>query len=390
MKKNGFSSQLTALNGRLTELFNKATTLPSIPSYLASDAFKELSFASEELQVAYEQILHQNSELERVYDELRSANQRYRAIFELMPEAYLITSASGKIEEANSAAAQLLNIQQQFLPGKMLSLFIHPEDRSTFYLETSRIHRRSHKQEWQLRFRDRLGETHYTAVTVAPLGESLNEGDRLLWCVRNITEQKRAEMALTASLAEIQQERPPHIYDKGEIIPLNPHTLWLVCEGLVKLSTFCENNDEMLIGLVGASMPFGCHLTALNIYQATALSEVKLVSISMSELSAFPIFAQVILNQYNRRLQQTELLLANFGRRNVEERLWNLLCLLKEEIGEPVAEGTRLTVRLTHQDLANACSTSRVTVTRLLNKFRQDNRLICDRHHHLIVVNSQL
>uniref|UniRef100_A0ACD5GS48 PAS domain-containing protein n=1 Tax=Desertifilum tharense IPPAS B-1220 TaxID=1781255 RepID=A0ACD5GS48_9CYAN len=146
------------MNGRLTELFNKATTLPSIPSYLASDAFKELSFASEELQVAYEQILHQNSELERVYDELRSANQRYRAIFELMPEAYLITSASGKIEEANSAAAQLLNIQQQFLPGKMLSLFIHPEDRSTFYLETSRIHRRSHKQEWQLRFRDRLGK----------------------------------------------------------------------------------------------------------------------------------------------------------------------------------------------------------------------------------------
>uniref|UniRef100_A0ACD5GQD7 Uncharacterized protein n=1 Tax=Desertifilum tharense IPPAS B-1220 TaxID=1781255 RepID=A0ACD5GQD7_9CYAN len=57
---------------------------------------------------------------------------------------------------------------------------------------------------------------------MAPLSETLNEGDRLLWCVRNITEQKRAQMALTASLAEIQQERTPMFMTREKSFRLIP------------------------------------------------------------------------------------------------------------------------------------------------------------------------
>jgi len=62
-----------------------------------------------------------------------------------------------------------------------------------------------------------------------------------------------------------------------------------------------------------------------------------------------------------------------------------LLLLLKQEIGQPVDQGTRLTVRLTHQHLANAISTTRVTVTRLMGKLQQEGWLVVDKQRHIII-----
>nr|WP_330359399.1 helix-turn-helix domain-containing protein [Moorena bouillonii] len=71
-------------------------------------------------------------------------------------------------------------------------------------------------------------------------------------------------------------------------------------------------------------------------------------------------------------MRQTEILLAISGQRRVEVRLQHLLLLLKREVGEPVPEGIRIGMRLTHQDLANAIGTTRVTITRLLSKFKHE------------------
>jgi CRP-like cAMP-binding protein len=45
----------------------------------------------------------------------------------------------------------------------------------------------------------------------------------------------------------------------------------------------------------------------------------------------------------------------------------------------------RLQVRLTHQDLANAIGTTRVTITRLLNRFRQQGWVAVDKNRHLVI-----
>ncbi|MFQ3585958.1 MAG: Crp/Fnr family transcriptional regulator, partial [Cyanobacteriota bacterium] len=82
---------------------------------------------------------------------------------------------------------------------------------------------------------------------------------------------------------------------------------------------------------------------------------------------------------------QTEALLALAGRRRVEERLRQLLSLLAVELGSPVAGGVRIQVRLTHQDLANVIGTTRVTITRLLNRFRQQGWITLDKHRHLVL-----
>jgi CRP-like cAMP-binding protein len=157
----------------------------------------------------------------------------------------------------------------------------------------------------------------------------------------------------------------------------------------VKLSTISDSGEEVLVGLVGSDRPFGSGLTSLPTYQAIALSEnVQLVCIPLSEIATSPDLAQALLPKISERLQQTEALLAISGRRQVRERLYHLLLLLKQEIGQPVAQGTRLSVRLTHQDLADACCTTRVTITRLLSKLQQEGKIKFDSKHHILLIDE--
>ena len=90
-------------------------------------------------------------------------------------------------------------------------------------------------------------------------------------------------------------------------------------------------------------------------------------------------------SQLARRMRQTEALLAISGLKRVEDRLQQLLYLLQQELGESTKEGTRIKVRLTHQNLANAIATTRVTVTRLLGEFQRQGWLGFDSDRHIII-----
>lgn len=122
---------------------------------------------------------------------------------------------------------------------------------------------------------------------------------------------------------------------------------------------------------------------------AIALSEiVELVCIPLSEIATSFRLTQALLPQITKRLRQTEILLAISGKREVKDRLYYLLLFLEQEFGQRVPQGTRLTIRLTHQDLADACCTTRVTITRLLSKFQQQDKIAFDSKHHIILIHA--
>lgn len=187
---------------------------------------------------------------------------------------------------------------------------------------------------------------------------------------------------------ELNEGRRVHFYARGEEIPLVSQGVWQVCKGLVQLSAIYQNGEEVWLGWAETSTFFGHWFSLLPSYQATALSDVHLTWFSLAEINASPRLAQAILPQLVRRMRQTEALLAIAGQRRVEERLQNLLLLMKGEIGQPVPEGTRLSVRLTHQNLANAIGTTRVTVTRLLSKLKREGAICLDRDRHIILKND--
>lgn len=180
-------------------------------------------------------------------------------------------------------------------------------------------------------------------------------------------------------------ERRLHFYDRGEEIPLVSQGVWQITRGVVQLHKLNMQGEETLLGWAHSQHFFGLWFTGLDTFQAKSLSDVYLRWYSTSEIEKDPILTQTILNQIIHRLKQTEELLAIAGLKKVEERLMELLKLLSREIGENHEKGKRLHIRLTHQNLANAINSTRVTVTRLLGELQKQGLISFDRHRHLII-----
>jgi CRP-like cAMP-binding protein len=199
-------------------------------------------------------------------------------------------------------------------------------------------------------------------------------------------------MLLTNSSPILQKNnlvegRRLHFYDKAELIPLAQEGIWQVYRGVVQLSQFASSGDEILLGWVYPENFFGLWLTAnqLENYQARALSDVYLRWYPLAEIESSGTLSQLILGQVIYRMRQAEALLAIAGLRRVDERLQELLKLLAQEMGQSTSGGVRLNVRLTHQMLANAIGTTRVTITRLLGDFQAQGQIRFDSDRHLII-----
>jgi len=90
-----------------------------------AEAFEELSAAQEEVE-------RQQEALAASYQTPEAEQQPYRELFDLAPEAYLVTDIYGTIREANRLAATVLNLAAPQLIGKPLVVFIADEDRPAF------------------------------------------------------------------------------------------------------------------------------------------------------------------------------------------------------------------------------------------------------------------
>jgi len=231
----------------------------------------------------------------------------------------------------------------------------------------------------------RDGKFFHSALTVASVRNQYNKPINLLWVLREILEPQQPES--TNNEFDLSENRSIYQHCKGETISLNPSKIFYVCQGLVKLSTFCETGEEVLTGLAGEKMVFGSSLTSLQTYQATALTDVELVSIDVAEIAQSPALSHALLPKFNQRLRQTESFLAISGRQRVQDRLHYFFLLLKQEIGQSVPEGTRLNVRLTHEEIASACCTTRVTITRLMGKLQQEGVIKFDSKRRIILQN---
>jgi CRP-like cAMP-binding protein len=190
-------------------------------------------------------------------------------------------------------------------------------------------------------------------------------------------------------LEELYRGRSLQPYKSGQPIRMLADEILVVCRGVVQIGTLYDSGDEALLGLVCPSMPFGLPLASIRPYQAAALTDVDLMRLTLTEIEQSPVLAQSLFRQLSRRLQQTESILAMVGYRRVEDRLRHLLLLLKDELGVPLAgntrPNTRLSVRLTHQQLANAIGTTRVTVTRLLTQLQAEGWLMVDGTRHIVL-----
>jgi CRP-like cAMP-binding protein/PAS domain-containing protein len=398
-----FKRQIEAMYERLSKLYTSVDSAPE--SDLIPSTWKELGVAVEELQVANEELNQQNIQITETLEEAATKHYYYQNLLNHIPEAYLVTTSEGKILEANLMAARMLRVPQSQLVDKLLVSFVPSNYRSIFRTTLSHLTHGKQPRVWSAWLQPRDAAPIHLAITTSANYSSDNNQIHLNWLLREMTEtwtaiapaQPQAPETVESSngaaskvasgngLSQELSQRSLQSYIKGDSVPLHPQVLWQVEHGLVKLHTFTEEGEEVLLGLLGPSMAFSSGSTFLPVYQATALTDVQLTQFSLAEVKAFPQLAQQLLPKLNQRIQQMEALIAVAGQRRVKHRLYLLLRFLKQEIGEPVAGGVRLNLRLTHGDLASACCTTRVTITRLIGELQKRGKITIDAKSYIIL-----
>lgn len=193
----------------------------------------------------------------------------------------------------------------------------------------------------------------------------------------------------TISLEEIYKQKTVLIYHKGKSIPMLDQDIFFVQQGIVQLSSFDSEGNDILLGIISPHMPFGLPLTSVEPYHGVALSNVSLIRFSVAEIEQYFDLSRLVMRGLDMRLQQSEAIHSILCSRHISEKLYRFLELLSKEIGEPVTDGTRLKVRFTHQHLASTIGTTRVTITRMLQRFQQNGMIMIDEKRHIVINTSK-
>ena len=174
-------------------------------------------------------------------------------------------------------------------------------------------------------------------------------------------------------------------FDSGVKVPLLPDHIWIVVRGIVKLGYLNEQGDDVLLAIAGPNEPFGDPLTHLDLYEATTLSDCDLLGLSIQEVTSTPRLNLNLMEALMQRTRQSESLIALLGLRGVDNRVKRFLELLAENYGQPCDQGLALNLRLTHQEIASAVSTTRVTVTKVVGQLKESGWLQYDSKQRMVV-----
>jgi PAS domain S-box-containing protein len=122
------SNHIDAGKQRITKL----KRLSGIDQRLLVLAIKELTDSLEEALTIQEHVRAERDRTAHEQDKIRDEREHYFQFFERAPYAYVITSLTGLIAEANEACRSLFNFEKSFLVGLPLRVFVSREERTTF------------------------------------------------------------------------------------------------------------------------------------------------------------------------------------------------------------------------------------------------------------------
>ena len=164
-----------------------------------SETHEELLLTLHELEAAEEHLLENNQALTAAHQQISYEQQRYQALFDFAPDAYMVSDPSGYIQEANQAAAQILCPQQSpnYLIGMPLRVFVNPVDLPFFraMIQQQATSERTTNFELSLNTSYRA-KTLPVAVTLSSISKTAEASRHLCWQLRDITTLKLAESAL--------------------------------------------------------------------------------------------------------------------------------------------------------------------------------------------------
>jgi CRP/FNR family transcriptional regulator, global nitrogen regulator len=182
---------------------------------------------------------------------------------------------------------------------------------------------------------------------------------------------------------------PPVVetYERGKTIffPGDPaERVYFLLRGAVKLSRVYEAGEEITVALLRENSVFGVlslitGQRADRFYHAVAFTPVDLLSLPIEQvekaLKENPELSMIMLQGLSSRILQTEMMIETLAHRDMGSRLVSFLLILCRDFGVPAQDGITIDLKLSHQAIAEAIGSTRVTVTRLLGDLRQDKMI---------------
>ncbi|MGI0479931.1 global nitrogen regulator NtcA [Geminocystis sp. CENA526] len=173
-------------------------------------------------------------------------------------------------------------------------------------------------------------------------------------------------------------------FERGKTIffPGDPaERVYFLMKGAVKLSRVYEAGEEITVALLRENSVFGVLSLVTGqksdrFYHAVAFTPVELLSAPIEHfqraLRDNPELSRLMLQGLSSRILQTELMIETLAHRDMASRLVSFLLILCRDFGIPSLNGVTIDLKLSHQAIAEAIGSTRVTVTRLLGELRQD------------------
>lgn len=201
-----------------------------------------------------------------------------------------------------------------------------------------------------------------------------------------------AELSEVAQLIATRRFAKHHtIFREGE----PGQTFYLIMSGSVAIFRIAPDGRETILSILKERDFFGemsVFDTAVRAASVRTLTDVEVGAIERADFLALidrsPRIGRLLVIALSDRLRAANAMISSSASQDIRSRLAALLLNLMTGFGESVPTGTRISLRLTNQEMANMIGTTRETVNRTLNRF-WDERLIDMRTAHVIIVDAE-
>ncbi len=168
------------------------------------------------------------------------------------------------------------------------------------------------------------------------------------------------------------------LYEQGEVST----RFYFVLKGLVQISIFRADGSEVVLELMGPETVCGegSAFDGLPRFSsAAAIEDTETIEFDTAKMTEIfrehPEFATSLLRVTSLKQRVVAIRLKHLASREPQDRILELLTRLEEMFAIDHPKGRLLVTHVTHEQIAAMTGTSRVTVTRTLQRLREHNRI---------------
>lgn len=192
----------------------------------------------------------------------------------------------------------------------------------------------------------------------------------------------RHMLKLKTSAKSMTLKRHDYLYLESDAAD----TVYMLEQGMVMLTKLLSDGHEVGIILLSGHNIFGqCEVLSSSHreHQAVALTQTKVWAVNaqdfLKETMVSSAFAIDLARLQNERLRHAEHHIRSVAQDNVTKRLATILVELAQNHGCDSVNNPRIQPCPTHQDLATMVSSTRETVSTIMNRFRKETLISFDR-----------